>query len=383
MTRSLPSTYLPTAPFIINAALYETDALYPRSLTTLVELGTVRDIEMVQLQVFAGQYNPVTDQVTLYENIQVELTFTGGEGGFMPDFLDNPFESNPELYIGAPLNGDPVLNGPFPVAQNPAFIGEELWILAHPATRDAADDLAEWKNEKGIMTNVFNVGNSVAGRETASEIDAFIHDRYNTTQIKASYILLFGDSNLIPPFLETRNNQDFGATIGSDWRYAHMPSDDPNQLALPTFAVGRIPVGGPTTAQDVTDKNIDYEKTPPGSIDADPLLRECHLGHRIPMLSPRRRRRHLTTDLYRDQRVCAECAGRSRLQRGTYLSRNHRHGLHCQRLQSLPPPLPGRYDPAFLLRRDIAGIPISAPGPVSTGAEAPGISRTPSTTAAS
>jgi uncharacterized protein YjdB len=267
-------------PFALDRRIYGVDVMYPRSLVTVVPMGSMRGVEMVQVQTFMGQYNPATEEVTLYEYVACEVMFEGGAEGFLPSTLLNPFESAPEVYIGAVLNGDQLPPNPFTITQDPAVMGEEFLILTHPSLRTAADALAAWKNQKGIMTNVFNAGSGVPGRETAGEIDVFIHNRFNTTSIKASYILLLGDSNLIPPFLINRINSDLGDSIGSDWFYAWMPGPGPvaAQLATPTFAVGRIPVITLADADRVVQKIISYEKTPPGTGGVDPFYNKVVLA---------------------------------------------------------------------------------------------------------
>lgn len=254
-------------PFALDESIYGEDMMYPRSMCTVVPMGTMRGVEFVQVQTFMGQYNPATGEVTLYEYVDCMVEFEGGADGLLPAYLNNPFESAPDVYIGAALNGSQIPAAPFDFQQDPLLLGEELLILTAPSLRSAADSLAAWKNEKGIMTNVFEVGTGVPDRDTNSEIDVFIQNRFNTTSVKASYILLLGDSNLIPPFLINRINDDLGDTIGSDWFYAWMPGPGPvaAQLATPTFAVGRIPVTTLSDAELVVNKIINYEKNPPGT----------------------------------------------------------------------------------------------------------------------
>jgi hypothetical protein len=93
--------------------------------------------------------------------------------------------------------------------------------------------------------------------------------------IKPSYILLLGDSEFIPPFYWPRlgeNGVETEFTIGTDWPYAIWNPPDTEFLPLtPFFAVGRIPVDTLGQANNVVNKIIAYERTPPGSADLDPF----------------------------------------------------------------------------------------------------------------
>ncbi len=67
------------------------------------------------------------------------------------------------------------------------LVGEELMILTHPSFKSAAIRLAQWKREKGIVANVFEVNDGEGnGSDTAQQIDDFIENRYNTAFVRPS-----------------------------------------------------------------------------------------------------------------------------------------------------------------------------------------------------
>jgi hypothetical protein len=233
----------------------------------------MRDMELIQVEVIGGQYNGVSDEVTLFSDVKVNLSFSGQLAAIAPENSRSPFESSASVYTNAVLNNLAVVESPFiPGVLVPVNLGEELMILTHPDFREAADTLAAWKNEKGILTNVFEcgTGSGIVGRQTNTQIDDFIENRYDTTIVKATYVLLLGDAEFIAPFYIQR----MGGTdmIGTDWPYAersYVGQEFPT--LVPTFAVGRIPVDTLAQANTVVNKIIDYEKTPPGSLGSDPF----------------------------------------------------------------------------------------------------------------
>lgn len=260
-------------PLAMDEQIYSTDAFWPPEVCTVSPLGVMRGLTLYQVEISSGQYNPVTQQLNLFSSVAFEVHFENGPGGFLFEGFENPFESSPDVFLGAVINEQtvPEFPGvPFPIS--PSNLGEEFMVLTHPDFRDAADMLAAWKNLKGIMTNVYEcgTGSGIAGRQTATEINAFIDNHYGISIIKPTYILLLGDAEFIAPFLLGRANTDFGDTIGSDWPYAitTYPGQEFPSL-VPTFALGRIPVDTLQQATDVVNKIIDYEQTPPGSIGSD------------------------------------------------------------------------------------------------------------------
>jgi len=60
-----------------DAAIYETDALYPAEPVRLVELGFMRSQRVVRLELYPVQYNPVSGELRASERMTVALRFTG------------------------------------------------------------------------------------------------------------------------------------------------------------------------------------------------------------------------------------------------------------------------------------------------------------------
>lgn len=266
--------------FVRNDNLYGTDRPYPSSPVGITRLGRFRDMELIQVEVVGGQYNGVSDEVTLFSDVKVNLAFSGQTQGFVTENVESPFESSPDVYTNSVLNHVAVLQTPFiPPIVTPNFYGEEFLILTHPNFREAADALAAWKNEKGILTHVFEcgTGSGITGRQTNTEIDTFIENRYDSTIVKPTYVLLLGDAEFIAPFYRPR----MGDTdiIGTDWPYAERtyPGQEFPTL-VPTFAVGRIPVDTLAQANTVVNKIIDYEKTPPGTVGPDAFYNRVTLA---------------------------------------------------------------------------------------------------------
>jgi hypothetical protein len=243
-------------PFTKNKEAYERNANFPAEVCDVKSSGKARDLQLAQLAVAAGQYNPVTEVLTLFESVEFEIVFQGGKGGFLPPAANNPFE-NTASYVSTLLNSEIIFKYPIGDIRRWVCFGEEYLILTHPDFRAAADRLAEWKNDKGIATRVFNVNDGGgAGPDTKEEIDAFIENRYGKCLTRPSYVLLLGDAEFIPTFYRDTYGSD---TTGTDYPYALLGDDD----ETPDFALGRIPVDTLEEANTVVDKIIKYEQHPP------------------------------------------------------------------------------------------------------------------------
>jgi hypothetical protein len=244
-------------PFTINKDIYEQDAPFPRQICTIAPLGKARELNVAQLTCAAGQYNPALETLTLFDALEVYVSFDGGEGVFTNKRAAQAFEAeNP--YANAVLNNTAVSRFTGVGAVQFYRLGEEFLILTHPNFRSAADRLAAWKNSKGIITRVVNVNNgAAAGPDTREQIDAYIENEYAHSLIPPSYVLLLGDAEYIQPFYVSTSGS---ATTGTDYPYALLSSQSD---LVADFAVGRIPVDTLSQADTVVDKIINYEQSPP------------------------------------------------------------------------------------------------------------------------
>ena len=260
-----PETFM-DPPFVWNAKAYATPGLLPATPCAVRVIDEYRDLRIAQVQCNAAQYDPVSDRMTVFDSVEVDVAFDDGDETFITTQTLSPFESASSSVIGSVINSSAVSRYVEQLDLSTLICyGEELLILTHPNFRDAAEDLATWKRAKGISTSVFEAGTGTT-RATGAQIDAFIESRYQGCRVRPSYVLLLGDAEWIPP---ARTDFDSSAacstcgdtTNGSDWGYATYSKSFFG--FLPWFGVGRIPVDTATEAQTVVDKTVGYESTPP------------------------------------------------------------------------------------------------------------------------
>jgi len=253
-------------PFEKDEAFYQTDAFYPEDPCSVKMIDNYRGLNIAQLRCSSGQYNPATQTYRSFGDVNVEVVFEGGEGDFVTSRYTSPFEEVNESAIATVINGDIVKDYIMPEDISGLLSnGEELLILTHPDFREAADDLAQWKSDKGIITNVFEVGSGTIFN-TGERIDDLIEYRYDHNVIRPSYILLIGDVEFVPTARTDHDTSEAcgtcgDVTTGSDYGYAlypHFLFD-----IIPDFAVGRISVDTLPEALRVVDKIINYESNPP------------------------------------------------------------------------------------------------------------------------
>jgi len=270
MTQDLPGEERPNPddfkdkPFTIDEKAYASEENFPPQIVSVQPLGKMRDLNLVQVNIAAGQFNPAKQTLKLFDKVQIAIKFDGGKGGFLPrEMMNNPFDGQAQPIYELAMNYEVLHKFPFPgdILARLCW-GYEYLIITDPAFRSAADKLRTWKVQKGISTLVMETGNgSGDAGSTKEQIQQTIRNKFNNCIIRPSYVLLLGDAEHIAPFYRSTNTG--GINSGTDLDYALMDNAD----IMPDLALGRIPVDTLDQANTVIDKIVGYEKTPPFAPD--------------------------------------------------------------------------------------------------------------------
>jgi hypothetical protein len=240
----------------INDAIYQRDAFYPEAPARLSDLQQIRGVATTVLGISPFQYNPVSKELIVCRDLQIEVTFQGGSGEFgetrlrsrwwdplMEDLLVN-FASLPKIDYQIPFGArDSGCEYLIICQDSPEFVA---W----------ADTLKRWRNEQGILTEVVTVAE--IGGNTTSAIENYLNDAYQNWDIPPAAFLMLGDygtgaSGLITPFFAGHL-----ASIASDNIYADVDADQ-----LPDMVPARITARNEAELAGMIGKMLDYERQPP------------------------------------------------------------------------------------------------------------------------
>ncbi|NOQ21381.1 MAG: T9SS type A sorting domain-containing protein [Candidatus Aegiribacteria sp.] len=186
-------TYSGPAPeYTIDNAIYSTDEFYPSSTVSIESVQILRDIRVAWVRFSPVQVNPVTGEVILTTSVTVRVS-SGEEQGEnelqrIPSGRTRSFLPLYEEVIGFDTDGD-IVDGSY------VFIGTSETI-------GYAQDLIDWKRQKGYQVEI---GLLPTIGTTASAIDAWIENAYNTWPNKPEYIMLVGDEIIVPSTAYTYN----------------------------------------------------------------------------------------------------------------------------------------------------------------------------------
>jgi hypothetical protein len=251
------------AEFEFDPQAYKADVPYPAEMVVVSEPQNLDDYRVLLIQVRPLQYNPAKRQLVGYSNIDVtiKLDLKPLDREVLGEFPLTEPSVNREGFGNLVLNPRrgileriPLPSIPGPIVIKPR--GPEFLIIHDNQLKTAADKLADWKNRRGLVTEVVSidrVGNTV------EKIKTYIRNRRRFMLSGLRYVCLLGDVTAIA------SEEHGGATTDHYYFTPRDPAND-GDCVLPWISGGRIPVNSLEEAQTVIDQIVNYERTPP----ADP-----------------------------------------------------------------------------------------------------------------
>ncbi len=247
-------------PFKQNKSFYNLRSPYPAQLAHVSEPMKIRDVTVVMLEMSPMQYRPGSKQLTVYENLDVKLTYTMPKTGntrVPPGLIrrddtkintdvikiDRDVKFTDKNIMAARsfiLNADM-----YRIPKNFKIMYDYL-IITPDAYVPNLKPLVDWKRERGLSVRVAKLSETGT---TVNSIKAYIQDMYTNSGIR--YVLLVGDTNSIPAYM-------YAGTAASDYFYSLVSGFDP----LADIAVGRFSARSATEVANMVKKSVDYEQTP-------------------------------------------------------------------------------------------------------------------------
>ena len=249
-----------------NMDIYGKNALYPASPYNISEVMTIRGVEMVQVGVMPFQYNPVTKELIVYENLELEITTEGGDGTYGDIRYRTPEWD--QILSDMLLNRETLPEVDYGMKYRKHYENRETgceYMIIIPDNEEfaqLADSIKQFRTNQGIPTEVFTV--SQCGGNDGQAIRNFIRNAYNNWDMPPAAVLILGDHNTDPTkgvVSFTMNNHPGGGGYNpyiSDHAYAVM-----DNTHMPEIIMGRITGRDYEELYRMIKKDLDYERTPP------------------------------------------------------------------------------------------------------------------------
>lgn len=244
--------------------VYQNNAFYPESPVILSEPFKIRGVDVVELGIRPFQYNPVTKELLVYRDLEVEVVTSGGNAYYGEDRLRN---RHWDRILDNTIMNSSVLPDIDYSSRKPSSKGTDYEYIIicpdDPIFISYANQLRDFRTKQGIETGVVTI--TEIGGNTESAIETYINNAYNNWSVPPAAVLLLADyasegaggGIFAPEFPDTYY------PMVSDNFYADVDTSDGK--ALPEIVFGRIVAQNETHLQTMVSKIINYETSPPTS----------------------------------------------------------------------------------------------------------------------
>ena len=244
-------SYMGDRTFVKDEATYSTDAIYGMPLATIKKAGIARDVCMADIRICPVQVNPVTNTVTIYDNITVTVTY---------DNVDMAATRELKLKYGSPAFNRPaeVINTIESAQLRDALSTRpvKMLIIANDIFNGQLESFADWKRRKGFIVEIAYTGTIGT---TTTAITNYIGTHFTNataTNPAPTYVLLVGDQAQIP----TYSGQSMNSHVTDLYYFTQVGGDN-----VPDCYWGRFSAQNVSQLTPQIDKTMKYEQLSMGN----------------------------------------------------------------------------------------------------------------------
>jgi|GEM_PF-343605 len=243
-----------------DLSIYTNDAFYPAKSVMLSDPMKMRGVDVMMLGISPFRYNPVSKELIIYRDMEIEITFEGGNNAFGNNRLRSRWWD--QIIDGNVLNAGMLPKMDYNKRNMaPSDSPDYEYIIITPDNPDFlawADSIKNFRILQGIYTGI--VTTTEIGGNTVSAIESYVDNAYNSWTVAPSAVLLLGDYGTTSPgitsqwYVHPAGYPDFV----SDNRFADVTGND-----LPDIAFARITANNAAELEVMITKFLDYERNPP------------------------------------------------------------------------------------------------------------------------
>jgi hypothetical protein len=242
-----------------DESIYSKDAFYPAEPIKLSEVTEIRGVAAVMLGITPFQYNPVTRELIVYRDIEVEVTFEGGTGNFGEDRLRSRWWDPIMKDVFMNFSSLPKVNYNKSFALTEETGCEYLIVVpTDPEFAQWADSIKAFRTMQGIQTDIMTVDD--CGGNTISSMETFFNDAYDNWDIVPSAVLLIGDYG-------SNGANRITSPMWNNYCVSDNIWADVTGNSMPDIIFARMTAQNEAQLEVMVTKFLDYERNPPTNPD--------------------------------------------------------------------------------------------------------------------
>ena len=222
--------------FVYNAAAYQTRSLATAPEASIEVQGTMRGIRIGSLVINPVSYNPASNTMRVFNNIEVEVNFEGADHAETERMLLNTYSPYFDIVYKQMFNYRQIMDV---YDDHPDLMAYpvHMIVITPESYVSALQPWLNWKIQKGFDVNVYTTAQTGT---TYNAIRTYVQNLYNTgvgQGATPTFLVLVGDTGQIPGTngSSTQKVTDlYYGTVDNDYFpdmfYSRMSAENTNQL---------------------------------------------------------------------------------------------------------------------------------------------------------
>ena len=228
--------------FVYNEKAYAAKSFSQRPIASIEMRGTMRGIQVGSLTINPVNYNPATNSIEVYNDIEVEVRYNNYDKSASYNEFARTFSPYFATVYSAMFNWrDDVYQQHPDLWQAPV----KMLVIADRMFEECMQEWIEWKTMKGFYMDV-NYTDEVG--TSASAIRSFIQGKY--AEDAPTFVIIFGDKNQVAA--SATGSESHCVT---DLQYMSVDNDD-----FPDIYHSRMCAENVQQMQNIITKTLWYEK---------------------------------------------------------------------------------------------------------------------------
>ena len=236
-------------PFAYNTAAYQTRGFRSEPQAVVQVVGTMRGVQLGKMTIEPVSYDPVSNTLRVFNDIEVEVSFNGADAMATEQMLINTYSPYFDIVYKQLFNGRAIRSI---YDQHPDLYSTPVKMLVVTtstyANSTAFQNWLTWKKQKGIYVDVQTVANSAS----AATIKNTIYSRYNATH--PTFLVIVGDETVVTYYSLWDYDSSYG-NAATDLEYASVDGDVYHDMFI-----SRMSVSSTTELNNLVNKILTYEK---------------------------------------------------------------------------------------------------------------------------
>ena len=248
----------PEQNYVKNDKVYLKNELYPQMPYEISEITSLRNVDAVVVGFTPFQYNPVTKELIVIKNIELDIEFEGGTREIGNNKYRSPWFD--PILRNAFLNHEMLPEIEYKGKSSRDGTGCEYLIIIPNRTdfEQYAEQIKDFRTKQGIYTHVKRLDE--IGVTTTAQLKSYLHNAYLNWDIPPVAVLLMGDhnTNMSLGIPAESIYHPYSNTCITDNQYAEVVGNN----NLPDFVIGRMAADTEAQMAILVSKFLEYETQP-------------------------------------------------------------------------------------------------------------------------